>query len=651
MLKYRVVVDTFLLTGLILVSTGLNETAQASNIEPYIERQEYRKAISALRAGQTSTFKTQQKKLKNYLLAPYLEYHYLNSRLSSSSASTVTDFISSNPTMPAANILKGRWLLNLGKNRQWRTFRTHYDGERSPELNCYYLRSLYGTGDKEQALANTANAWIQPDSQPKSCDPLFEVWRNTDHFTESVVWQRLSLALQHNEVTLARYLQRYFSETQRDGLPSSSQAAEAFYQAHVNPQRLARTQSYQHPTQRYKTIVAHGISRLSRRAPERAAEIWRSYATWDYLSAAEKAALELEVAIGLAKNGQFPRVEDREKLVDANRFTEIADAALKEQNWSEALYWIDQLPPAIKQESKWQYWLGRSLDATMPGNERARLTYESLANQRHYYGFLAAQKLGTPGSMNASNTPSSALSINQVKNRERLRRSLELQAVGDNLNARREWFAELKELNQTQQVLAAELAKQNGLITLAILTANEANARDHLHLRFPIGFEPQFRQASLNTGIPAATLVALARQESAMNHTARSHADAYGLMQLLPSTAKLVARRHGKSFSGASSLYDPGTNITLGSSHLAWLLQRYNGQIALAFAAYNAGEHRVDRWIKGKGGIPIDVWIETIPFRETRNYVKNVLAFRHVYAERLNTALPMLTQLESVVQE
>ena len=656
MFKYRVAVDRLFLTGVFLTGTLLSQWAQASNIapytSPYVERQEYRKALSALRAGQTSTFRAQKKKLQNYLLAPYLDYYYLNSRISSSSAKAVTDFIASNPNVPAADILKGRWLRSLGKNRQWRTFRTHYDGERSPELNCYYLRALYGTGEKDQALANTANAWIQPDSQPKACDPLFEVWRTTDHFTESVVWQRLSLALQHNEVTLARYLQRYFSDkSPGNGLPSSAQTAEAFYQAHVNPQRLSRAQNYRYPTQRFKTIVAHGISRLSRRSPERAAEIWRSYSSWDYLSAAEKAALELEIAIGLAKKGQFPPVADREKLVDATRFTEIADAALKEQNWSESLYWIDQLPPQIKQESKWQYWLARSLEATMPGNERARLTYESLATQRHYYGFLAAQKLGTPGAMNASTPSSNALSINQVKNRDRLRRSLELKAVGDNLNSRREWFAELKELDQTQQILAAELAKQNGLITLAILTANEANARNHLHLRFPIGFEPQFRQASLNTGIPAATLVALARQESAMDHAARSHADAYGLMQLLPSTAKLVARRHGKTFSGTSSLYDPGTNISLGSSHLAWLLKRYNGQIALAFAGYNAGEHRVDRSIKGKSGTPIDVWIETIPFRETRNYVKNVLAFRHVYAERLNTSLPMLTQIESVVQE
>ena len=135
-----------------------------------------------------------------------------------------------------------------------------------------------------------------------------------------------------------------------------------------------------------------------------------------------------------------------------------------------------------------------------------------------------------------------------------------------------------------------------------------------------------------------------------MEASARSSADARGLMQLLPSTARLVARRAKQRTPTASDLYDPGTNIKLGSYHLAWLMARYDNQMPLAIAAYNAGEHRVDRWIKKASGMPMDVWIERIPFRETRNYVKNVLAFRHVYGDKLATPAPILAPHEQYVQ-
>ena len=134
-----------------------------------------------------------------------------------------------------------------------------------------------------------------------------------------------------------------------------------------------------------------------------------------------------------------------------------------------------------------------------------------------------------------------------------------------------------------------------------------------------------------------------------MQPNARSSANARGLMQLLPTTAELVARRASMSKPSADDLYDPGTNIALGSYHLAWLVDRFDGQVPLAVAAYNAGEHRVDRWLKETDGLPMDQWIETIPFTETRNYVKNVLAFRHVYAHKLAVPTPMLSNTEQVV--
>ncbi|NKB97679.1 MAG: transglycosylase SLT domain-containing protein [Pseudomonadales bacterium] len=632
----------------ILCGSSIHAVAEDAHYE---QRKIYKQTVAKLRAGQSSSLSAAKKQLKDYILSPYLDYHYLRGRVSSVSPKSVTTFLDEHGDIPASKILRARWLKNLGRNRQWQTLLQYYPGNGDAELNCYYLRALYGTGEKENALAATADAWIKHDSQPKACDPLFDVWQSSEYFNDSIVWRRLNLALQHNEVTLARYLQRYFSQDAKANLPSPRATAEAFYQAHVSPTRISRTANFMHRTDRYKTVIAHGLSRLLRRSPEKAAKAWQTYRSWDYWSPAEQAALDLEVAIGIAKEGQFPPHVQRTQFKDAARFVEFADYAVKNQNWPEVVDWIDRLPLTLRQEPRWQYWLARALQATNPDNERAKLTYRALAEQRQYYGFLAAQRLGIPGTMNAHVSQTGQLNINRMRSVPALQRSLELKAIGDDLNSRREWFAELTRLPSQQQILAAELAHEHGLLSLGILTANEANAHDHLHLRFPVGFEPQFRQAALTSGLPAATLVALARQESAMNHQARSHADAYGLMQLLPSTAKLVARRHGRTFSGTRSLFDAGINIDLGSNHLAWLVNRYDGQTPLAYAAYNAGEHRVDRWIKDQSGLPIDIWIELIPFRETRNYVKNVLAFRHVYAARLGMSLPMLSRVEAQVRE
>ena len=243
----------------------------------------------------------------------------------------------------------------------------------------------------------------------------------------------------------------------------------------------------------------------------------------------------------------------------------------------------------------------------------------------------------------------STVDLLRVRRHPGITRSIELFAVSDDINGRREWYQALNNMPQEQQLLAAELAQTLGLTPLAVRTANIAEASNHLHLRFPVAYEPQFRQAAMKTNVEVPLLMAVARQESAMEAQARSSADARGLMQLLPSTARIVARRARQRVPQATDLYDPGTNIALGSYHLAWLIERFEGQTPLAIAAYNAGEHRVDRWLKEAQGLPMDVWIERIPFRETRNYVKNVLAFRHVYGHKLDIPTPILKPLEQQI--
>ncbi len=608
------------------------------------QRNQYLEAREALRQGQQREFRKLAKQLDNYALRPYLDYYQIRNRLSSAAHRDVLAFMQRYAELPVTPLLRKRWLRELGKSRQWRTLREHYTPTSDAEIRCYHLRSLYGTGDKQRALDETTAIWLQPTSQPKACDPLFEVWRDTPRFTETVVWQRFSAALEANQRSLARYLTRYLSG-------NNKQLADQFYQIHVRPDRISRTSAYRADHDVMRSIISHGITRLAQRDADKANKAWRSYRRSHSFSNAEQARLDGIVAVALAEDEQrFPTGELRAALTQPDRVEALAVAAVRTRDWQELRFWIDQLPNDLRRKAQWRYWWARSHEALEGPNEASNLSYQELAELRQYYGFLASRRLGLPGQMNAHpNAALDAVELLQVRRLPGIVRSIELFAVNDDINGRREWYQALQRMTARQQVLSAELAQHLGMTALAIRTANIAEASDHLHLRFPVAFEPQFRQAAMRTGVEIPLLLAVARQESAMEAEARSSADARGLMQLLPSTARLVARRARQPIPDALDLYDPGTNIRLGSYHLAWLLERFEGQTPLAVAAYNAGEHRVDRWIKDAAGLPMDVWIEQIPFRETRNYVKNVLAFRHVYGHKLNLPTPVLTPLEQQV--
>jgi soluble lytic murein transglycosylase len=278
---------------------------------------------------------------------------------------------------------------------------------------------------------------------------------------------------------------------------------------------------------------------------------------------------------------------------------------------------------------------------------KSREIFLRLATHRQYYGFLSAQKVGLPAQLNTNNDAAkTARNFKQIAERPDIARAMELFAVGDDLNGRREWYQAMGTMSPEALEQLAYLALKMGRLFLAIQTANTAEAFDDLQLRFPLAFTPVFDKAAHKNDIPTSLLRSIARQESAFQPTVVSSAGAQGLMQLMPATAKLAARRARLPKVRSGDLKSPTKNIALGSYHLAWLIRRYDGQRTLAIAAYNAGEGRVDRWIKNNNGVPADIWIESIPFKETRNYVKNVLAFNVVYSTLLGEPVNILKETE-----
>jgi soluble lytic murein transglycosylase len=585
-----------------------------------------------------NAFEQARETLQTYPLSPYLEYYELQSRLSSASAETVAAFRAQYADLPVADIVYYRWLKRQGQQRRWQTFLNHYEPSSDAELKCYHLRALFGTGNEKAALKQVADLWLVAKSQPKACDPLFEIWIDRGQLNESMVWQRLGLALDANSRTLARYLQRFFES------PTVKPWAQSYYNVHVSPGVLSQTSRFSTDTRYSREVIAHGLIRLARRDPQAASKAWLSYQDSHDFSSETATDIESALLIGHARDGSFPA---HEPLREGMPLEDLALAALARQSWADLGYWVEQLPTTLRDDRRWQYWLARSLNETTMASERARLTYAALAENRDYYGFLAAEQLGQPIRLNDQPVPASATEINQLRNVPGVRRATELYAVGDRVNARREWYRLLPGLTQRDKAIAAKLATQIGWTAQAIRTANAAALRDALELRFPEPYTDDFQRVSHVTTVPDDFLLAVARQESLFDPRARSSANARGLMQLIHPTAERVARRVGINEPSTSDLYDPALNIELAGHHLASLLDRYDGRRPLAAAAYNAGEHRVDRWIEDVSGQWMDVWIEGIPFRETRNYVKNVMAFTQVYGQRRGSPRPMLEAHET----
>lgn len=620
--------------GPLLISSLNSAGAQLDTQARLADRTQYRLALKDLAKNRITEFKRRQKGLQNYLLAPYLEYHYLNKKVATLSARDVKRFTERYAEYPFATRLRDRWLLKLPGQGRWSDYLENYQPSTSTTRRCYHLRALYRSGEREAALKQVEPLWLRGKSQPKACDPLFKAWIGAGYQTDRLVWSRLERALEKNEVSLSRYLL-----TQIRSAALKKQAT-LLYQAHVSPQTLFNPNAHKDDTDANRAILRVGLVRLARREPAKARGLWQELRTTHSFSKADINAIESRLLLEGARDNLWPASDQRPKVVKQSVLKIVAREAIRHENWPQASHWIAALEDDTRDEPEWRYWLERSA-----GKDLA-----ALAAERNYYGFLAAHQLGAETQLHHEPSPIAPATLKRVRRLAGIDRALELYAVDDLINARREWLRSFAKLGHEEQTAAAQLAHSNGWLDQAIMAANAASLHNDLDLRFPQVYDNLYGRASHATNLHPSTLLAVTRQESAFQQRARSSADARGLMQLLPSTAKWTAKKAGLRQPTTLDLYEPAINIRIASEYLARLMARYDQQRPLAFAAYNAGEHRVDRWIKDRSGMPMEVWIENIPYGETRGYVKSVLAFNHLYSKRMNDPVPLLLPHEKTVR-
>ncbi|MEH6471717.1 MAG: transglycosylase SLT domain-containing protein, partial [Halopseudomonas sp.] len=429
--------------------------------------------------------------------------------------------------------------------------------------------------------------------------------------------------------------------------PEQKRIAEQALQLHRKPAQLAKTK-LNPKSERYQDLVLHSLNRLGRSDPALALKQLQRFS--DRLDLGIEQKQQLQRSFGLRLLRSYPPGLG---AVIAQINPNLTDKALLEwqlrnlilrQDWQEVEQQLDQLPSSARFNDRWRYWRARALEARDEPNahERASNIYSELASERSFYGFLAADKLGVGYQLNNQTESADRQFLQQLSSKTALIRARELFYHRQLIDARREWRQATRELTQSQHHQAARLARQWGWYEQAIRSSISARHWNDLMLRFPLAYGVEISDSAQANKIDMSWIFAIARQESAFTSDARSHAGAMGLMQLMPATAKETARRAKVRYRGPQQLTDPSLNVKLGSYYLASLSRRYQGHRVLASAAYNAGPGRVNQWLEQRKDLPIDIWIETIPFDETRNYVQNILSFSVIYSDFLGLPKQLL---------
>jgi len=588
-------------------------------------RQLFLQAEDAVKKGDEKKYSQLADQLKDYPLYPYLQYQWLKKHLNHEDQ--VKLFLQQHKSSRYARLLKRQWLYRLAKNKQWQTFLQFYSKTSDSSLNCYYRRAQYNTGDKQTALNGAKKLWVVGYSQPKACDPLFAQLKKSSLFKQDLFWQRFDAALQNNKTKLASYVKKLMS-------PADQKTAALWLKLHRNPERYLPELLTQAKTEQSPLMFSHAINRLASRDINQAIELWDNNKHDFNISEKRSAKLEKRLAFKLAYKNETGAYERLGQLSEADNSskTRRIRVALYEQNWPRVISAIENLSPADQQSEKWQYWLARAYQETGKPIQAEELL-NTLSSKRDFYGYLAADMVN--GLYQLSNDPIEVTTqeIADIQNRDAFRVAYEFMILDREKEAKLQWWHAIRQLNKNEISTAAKLAQQWQWDEIAIFTIAKIKHWDDIEMRFPLSYSDKIHENAIQQKLNPAILFGLVRRESAFNKDAHSPVGARGLMQIMPQTGRQIAKDLNERWKGKNSLFNPVKNLKYGSYYYQKLLNQFDGHYALALAAYNAGPNRVKKWLPDET-IPADIWIETIPFRETRDYVTSVLVYAMIYQQR-----------------
>ena len=569
----------------------------------------------------------------------WLEYAGLRRDIDTLSNTQAQAFLARYRGQAVAEAFRELWLAALSRREDWPAFRAAWSPAiKGAALRCAELNARQATGNSDAQWTSDAQAIWRSSGKPlpSECDAPFAVLAAKGGLPPGLRWERIDLAAGEWNAAEMRDAAR--------GLPADELALANDYASFmdaVNERALGWPK-----TQRSRWIASQALARLGKSVPATAELQLPKYAQALGFSDAERGRVLYQVALwsvasyepeSARRLGAVPDAAYDEKLHEWQ-----VREALARSDWKAALAAIRRMGDKQRGDSRWTYFEARLLELT--GDKAgAQAAYQRAAREPQFHGFLAADRIGQPYALcpwipHDSDTAKAAIARDPA-----IVRAMALYRMDRGGWAQREWDDALSRFDDTQRRLAVEVAQDNGWFDRAVFSLGKTPDEQRLYeLRFPLHHDATIRREAAKNSLDPAWIAAEIRAESVFNPNARSGANAMGLMQVLPGTGMTVARQVGVPWRGAQSLYEPDTNIVLGSAYLRQLLDKYGGQPYFAIAGYNAGPAPLARWQSQRPGMDPDFWIETISYKETREYVARVLAFSTVYDWRLNgNALPL----------
>ncbi|CAA2945956.1 Soluble lytic murein transglycosylase [Enterobacter cloacae] len=593
------------------------------------QRNRYAQIKQAWDNKQMDTVQALMPTLKDYPLYPYLEYRQITDDLMNQPTVTVNNFIQANPTLPPARTLKSRFVNELARREDWRGLLAFSpDKPGATEAQCNYYYAKWATGQQEEAWVGAKELWLTGKSQPNACDPLFSAWRASGKQDPLSYLERIRLAMKAGNTRLVTVL--------AGQMPADYQTiASAVIGLANDPNTVLTFARTTGATDFTRQMAAVAFASVARDDVENARLMIPQLVQAQQLNDDQTQELRDIVAWRLMGTD----VTDEQARWRDDAVMRSNSVSLVERRVRMALgtgdrrglnTWLARLPMDAKEKDEWRYWQADLL-LERGRDDEAKEILHSLMQQRGFYPMAAAQRLGEEYTLKIYKAPANANpALTQGPEMARVR---ELMYWNLDNTARSEWANLVTSRTTDEKAQLARYAFDNRWWDLSVQATIAGKLWDHLEERFPLAYKDLFDRYTSGKDIPQSYAMAIARQESAWNPKVRSPVGASGLMQIMPGTATHTVKMFNiPGYSSPSQLLDPETNINIGTSYLQYVYQQFGNNRIFASAAYNAGPGRVRTWLGNSAGrIDAVAFVESIPFSETRGYVKNVLAYDAYY--------------------
>jgi soluble lytic murein transglycosylase len=598
----------------------------AAERDPYAQaRAEFKRAYDAVDAV-APTDAADSERLRSYPLYPYLQAARIRRALGSTTEPSAPvdqraeTFLTYHDGTPIGRSLRSVWLSSLGERSQWERFLTHYrQAEADDSLECLSFTARIELDRTEGLATEVAAQWLTPRSL-QDCERAFEWLRAQNALTPELIEQRVRLALEANSPAFARQIALT--------LPPERAAPLLQWAALLEkPQREIDALIATPARAVAPEALLAGWSRLARTDRDAAIVRYDALVRARGLTRKTASPYALAIALPLAWDRKpealeyFARVAPKE--LDDYALEWLARAALWAEDWEKVADTIAAMSSEQRGLARWRYWAARAAERR-DDQQLARQLYESVVLDDNFYALMASARLDQPVKPHPEKLVRDPARIRQIAELPELERARELVKADLRSLAGPEWRQGFARLPQDARTQAIHLAVDWSWYDQAIATASELRVFNDYQLLYPAPYDREVRTAARLSGLDPELIYSVMRQESLYRPDAMSSAGARGLLQMLPETARRTARAFSRPRPSPDDLFKPAINVPLGAAHLRELIDRFRGQTVVALAGYNAGPRAASRWLPPQSVEP-DVWIENIPYNETRTYVQRIL--------------------------